>query len=564
MRHIQYLALYSLFFVALGCASSQQATTVVSEPPEPAAVSDQPPAAEEPAEPADLLPGQAPDNWMHLDAADSNIPGISSEKGYELAVADRAPRQKVIVAVLDSGIDIEHEDLQAVIWTNTDEEAGNGVDDDGNGYVDDMHGWNFIGGADGENVDNDTFEVTREYARLKTHFEQADTTSLSGEARREFEYYQEIRAAYDAEVAEMYEMNASINSALQVLDAANSIMSDELGTSDFTMDQVRSLSTENEMLQQAQAILVYFDQIGIDRDQIVEEQEKIDGYLEKGLNLEFDPRPIVGDDYGDVTETEYGNRDVIGPDPFHGTHVAGIIGAQRGNGKGMDGVAGNVEIMVLRVVPDGDERDKDVANGIRYAVDNGAKIINMSFGKNFSPYKAAVDEAVRYAIENDVLLVHAAGNDGENNDATSHFPLPPESNGNVEDESWIEVGASSWEGAPNLAASFSNYGRQSVDVFAPGVSIYSTVPGSKYDRADGTSMAAPVVSGLAALIMAYYPEFTAAEVKDIIVESAVSWSDELVLKPGTEDERVPFGELSRTGAIVNMYEALKLAAERAQ
>ena len=219
--------------------------------------------------------------------------------------------------------------------------------------------------------------------------------------------------------------------------------------------------------------------------------------------------------------------------------------------------------MVVRVVPDGDERDKDVANGIRYAVDNGAHIINMSFGKDFSPYKPVVDEAVRYATSNNVLLIHAAGNDGANNDSTSNYPQPPMSNGRIENSNWIEVGASSWQDLPNLAASFSNYGQHSVDVFAPGVSIYSTTPGSEYKRADGTSMASPVVAGLAALIMTYYPELTAAQVKEIIVESAISYSGEMVVQPGTQDRMVPFGTLSKTGSIVNAYEALKLAEERA-
>ena len=558
MKLIQQVTLFFVCIALSACASSNPATTVVSDPPETV-------DRVEPEEPvAEVESGKAPENWYHLDRQQSKYPGIGVEKSYSSWLKDKKPRQRVIVAVLDSGIDIDHEDLRDVIWTNGDEQAGNGVDDDGNGYVDDRHGWNFIGGADGENVEHDTFEVTREYVRLKSMYEEVDESNLSPEQKKEYAYYKEIEKAYREEVGKMQEMSASIDNVVELMEAARYIMTEKLGTSAYTIEQVKAFESDDEMVQQAKTILTYFDDQSIDDQDIADERERVQNYLDKGLNVDFDPRSIVGDNYEDVSEKMYGNQDVTGPDAFHGTHVAGIIAALRGNGVGMDGIAGNVEIMPVRVVPDGDERDKDVANGIRYAVDNGAHIINMSFGKNYSPHKSAVDEAVRYAYEKGVLLIHAAGNDGVNNDETSHFPLPPELEGSIEDANWIEVGASSWEDVPDLVASFSNYGSKSVDVFAPGVSMYSTVPGSEYDRADGTSMASPVVSGLAALIMAYYPELSAAEIKEIILESAVSYSDKMVVQPGSEDQLVPFSSLSKTGAIVNAYEALKLAEERVQ
>jgi subtilisin family serine protease len=243
--------------------------------------------------------------------------------------------------------------------------------------------------------------------------------------------------------------------------------------------------------------------------------------------------------------------------------VSGIIGAIRGNDTGIEGIAHNVRVMMVRTVPDGDERDKDVANAIRYAVDNGAQIINMSFGKSYSPHKRVVDDAVKYADSRGVLMVHAAGNDGENVDETPSFPTAVFEDGGRA-QNWIEVGASSWKGADSLVAPFSNYGHDRVDVFAPGVDILSTAPGGGYEQQSGTSMAAPVVSGVAALLMAYYPDLTAADVKRIILESATRLTDRQVLRPNSEGlpgPAVPFGTLSATGGIVNAYEAIRMAEE---
>jgi subtilisin family serine protease len=288
--------------------------------------------------------------------------------------------------------------------------------------------------------------------------------------------------------------------------------------------------------------------------------KSLEGQVKYALNPEYNPRTIVGDKYTDVSEHHYGNSDLMGPEAMHGTHVAGIIGAVRGNGVGIDGVAPAVKFMMLRAVPDGDERDKDIANAIRYAVDNGAQIISMSFGKAYSPYKAAVDDAVKYADAHDVLMVHAAGNDGADLSKTKSYPTPVYLDGG-RPRNWIEVGASSWKGGDSLAAPFSNFGQQQVDVFAPGVDILSTVPGNGYARESGTSMAAPVVSGLAALLMDYYPNLTAADIKRVIVSSVSRHADQPVIQPGEDTKKVPFGSLSISGGIVNAYNALKMADE---
>ena len=292
---------------------------------------------------------------------------------------------------------------------------------------------------------------------------------------------------------------------------------------------------------------------------IAEAKKAYESQILYGFNTDYDPRRIVGDDYANTAERRYGNGDVMGPDAMHGTHVSGIIGAVRNNGVGVDGVSPAVQIMSVRTVPDGDERDKDVANAIRYAADNGAKIINMSFGKAYSPHKAAVDAAVRYAMDKGVLIIHAAGNDAEDLSKNKNFPSPVYEGGGRA-PNWIEVGASGWSSLDSLAASFSNYGRNEVDVFAPGVDILSTVPGNGYERESGTSMAAPVVTGVAALLMAYYPNLTASDVKRIILESATPMKEQMVAQPGS-GAKVRFGDLSQTGGLVNVAAAVRMAQQ---
>jgi len=290
------------------------------------------------------------------------------------------------------------------------------------------------------------------------------------------------------------------------------------------------------------------------------EQEKT-----KMLAVEKEPidyrGAVVQDNYDDVNDRYYGNNDVMATGSEHGTHVSGIIAADRKNKIGITGIANNVEIMMIRAVPDGDEHDKDIANAIHYAVDNGAWVINMSFGKGFSPEKKWVDEAVKYAESKGVLLIHAAGNDDKNIDIEDNFPSKNINNDTLQTASnWINVGAS----GPTLAelkASFSNYGKREVSVFAPGVEIYSTLPGGNmYGSMDGTSMAAPVVSGIASLILSYYPELSAPQVKNIIEKSAIKIDSSIQIKEGDADRNIQLSDISVSGGIANAYEALKLAS----
>jgi hypothetical protein len=478
------------------------------------------------------------------------VPGAGIDEAYEL-LAGRSPAREVIVAVVDGGVDTEHEDLDDVLWTNPGEVPENGLDDDGNGYADDVHGWNFLGGVNGESVNFDTYEVTR------LHGACLGDAAGTGTPRPDDDLCAEVAEAHAAELEEMTQLAEQITQIEQVYPIVVQLLRRALGT-EPTIDNVTALAPLDPQLVQARGIYLQLASAGIDEAVLAREGESVRGRLEYGLDTGFDPRPIVGDDYEDLSQRRYGNADVAGPDPSHGTSVASVVAAERNNGTGLDGAGDGVRIMAIRAVPNGDERDKDVANAIRYAVDNGAHVVNMSFGKDYSPWRDIVEDAIQYAEENGVLLVHASGNDGRDLSQGYNFPEHRHRDADT-DELWIEVGASGWQSADSLAASFSNYGAAQVHVFAPGVAIYSASPGNEYSPSDGTSVAAPVVSGIAGMLMAYFPDLTAAEVRAIILETATDVGSNVVARPGAPEETVPFGELSATGGIVNAAAAVERA-----
>lgn len=546
MTRFPIFGLVLMLFVS-ACA---QAPTAEPPAPPPAEVPDV--TTPEPETPPPATPDAAPLGWHLLDETADGLPGIGILRAERELLAGREPARTVIVAILDSGVDTAHVDLSGNLWVNQDETPGNGTDDDANGYVDDVRGWNFIGGRDGQNVDSDTWEVARLHRACAG---QPDSTLMAAGMDS---------LSCGAIAADLAESRTEAEQTLQqvmmiegLLEQAVPILEQALGTDSLTVAAVTSLRATRPEVRDSRELYLEMARLGITPALIDEAKVEYQSQLEFKLNPDFEPRPIVGDDYEDVTERDYGNRDVMGPDATHGTHVAGIVGAVRDDGTEVRGIAPSVRIMSVRTVPDGDERDKDIANAIRYAVDNGAHIINMSFGKAYSPEKSVVDAAVRHADERGVLMIHAAGNSGEDLGVERTYPSPVYLDSGRA-ENWIGVGASSWKAADSIPAPFSNYGPDRVDVFAPGVDIHSTVPGG-YEGNSGTSMAAPVVSGLAALLMAYFPELTAAEVRCIILESATDFSDRMVIRPGTEGERIAFGELSATGGIVNAFEAVRLA-----
>ena len=493
--------------------------------------------------------------WPHADIYQDSIPGMSLDKAYEF-IADKKGTT-IIVGVIDSGIDIEHEDLKDNVWTNTDEIAGNGKDDDNNGYIDDIHGWNFLGG-EGQ-ATPEQLEVTRIYKMLDNKYKGKSSSDMGASEMDGFNYYQKVKKDYEGRIGKAKENYDYYNKTKTYLNDAHQTTVEKLGKEDYTLADLNTLEEADRN--------PFLMKILSGGSNVAEVNEQLDGGLKyygsqvnTMYNLDFDGRIATGDDAYDITDVPYGNAFTIGSieDEMHGTHVSGIALATRDNGKGMNGVAKNVKLLSVRTVPDGDEYDKDVALAIRYAVDNGAKVINMSFGKSYSPNAEWVYDALKYAASKDVLLVHAAGNDHKNIDKSDNFPTDAPDKVKEIVDNVITIGAMTRNYNEDLVASFSNYGKLNVDLFAPGLEIYSTVPKNEYRSIQGTSMAAPEVAGVAALIRSYYPELSAPQVKRILMNSGIK-VDLNVKLPGGEGKLVPFSDLSVSGRVLNAYNALKMA-----
>ena len=516
----------------------------------------------------------APKNWQVLDPSTDKVLGISLQKAYDYLGAKNKKASPIIVAVLDSGIDTTHEDLKNILWTNPKEIPGNGIDDDKNGYIDDVHGWNFLGGKNGQSVKRAPAERSRIYHKYKAKFSNplldTNTLSISDKALLATWKKTETELNFSDEEKDQLQYVEMLASAFKKHDK---VLKQEMNVVSYNREALTKFTPTTIIGKEAKLGL-----LSLHRLMQLDEQElntytiaQIDEYIEGKTvalgakeKLPNDERAlIVRDNYYNFLDAYYGNNDVMGPTPNHGTHVSGIIAASRNNGTGIDGVADAVQIMMLRVVPDGDEYDKDVALAIKYAADNGAKVINMSFGKSYSPEKYWVDSAVVYAEQKDVLLVHSAGNENYNLDSITVFPNAYLAAYKKNATSFMTVGASSDTliTEASIAADFSNYGKQNVDLFAPGVKIYSTLPGGNvYGNQDGTSMATPIVTGVAAILRTYYPSLSAKQVKTILEKSVyVPQATAPCLLPGNSSISTPFNGLSKTGGIVNAYNAVVLA-----
>jgi subtilisin family serine protease len=508
--------------------------------------------------------------WHHLDPSADKTMGISTDRAYALlrTLPARPAARPVIVAVIDGGIDTAHVDLRRVLWHNPGEVAANGLDDDHNGYADDVYGWNFTGGADGRNLFHNPKEETRLYARLKPLYEGRTLATVPTSKKAEFRLYQQVKKFYTAKRAAA-EADYQQDGRELATDLANAAtLKKAYGVTVLDSGRLRQpppAAADTALPRLAahyyQAVRGKFANLDSLTDQYGRYHAELKRRLDQDYNPAYNPQALVGDHPANLIERYYGNPNVRA-DPRdhgteHGTHCAGIIAADRTNDLGVRGIAEQVRILSVRAIPSGDERDKDVANAIRYAVDNGASIISMSFGKYFSPEKAVVDEAMRYANAKGVLLVHATGNDHLNVDSTTQYPTGRFLNGQPI-PNLITVGASARTNDEHLVASFSNCGRQLVDVFAPGVDIVSTYPNDKYRPGSGTSMAAPVVAGVAAVLKVHFSQLTPADLKRIILASAAPVHTP-VRRPGSR-QLVDFATLSRTGGIVNLYEAVRLAS----
>jgi subtilisin family serine protease len=473
---------------------------------------------------------------------------MSLEKAYAFLQGKKGV--EVVVGVLDSGTDLLHEDLKEVAWVNPKEIPANGIDDDKNGYIDDINGWNFLGPIYKEHL---------EYQRIIID------PSITDEAT-----FQEAKAFYDEKLATAQANEKGYGRMLTMVTNVDNTISKHLNKTDYSKDDVVGIVTDDTALK---ASIEAAKQIyGFGVSSLVQAKKELSKLVEDAqlvladevLKKEY--RSVLGDNPNTMDDKFYGDSNTghSEKDESHGTHVSGIIAASRNNDKGMKGVANNVKIMAVRAVPDGDEYDKDVALGLRYAVDNGAKIINTSFGKAYSPKKKWVYEAIQYAASKDVLIVNAAGNDGKNIDVEKTYPNDSDDLKIEISDNFLTVGAMSANYNETLPASFSNYGKINVDVFAPGVQIYSTTPENGYEKYSGTSMAAPSAAGVAALIRSYYPKLSASQVKHILMNSGTLITLE-VINPGSQSrenptgEKVPFSELSVSGRVVNAYNALKMA-----
>ena len=516
-------------------------------------------------------------DWYLKDLKESGKFGISLDKAYQFLKGKKS--KTVIVADIDSGIDTLHEDLKEVLWHNPKEIPGNGIDDDKNGYVDDIYGWNFLGGHDGKNVTKDSDEKGRVYYNYKSKFEdkKINVDELSKEERSEYDMWQRAKnEVFGEEVSELellFLKRAYVNFCKN-----DSTLKALWGKEIYTSKELNEYSPAIESAKKAKSYVLGLmnqnDAITTTNKEFADGFKEYLDQEEAKANAKTNPpksyrNEIVKDNYSDFNDRYYGNNNVFvdNSNALHGTHVSGIIGALRNNKKGIDGIADNVKIMMIRAVPDGDEHDKDIALAIRYAVDNGAQIINMSFGKSYSPEKKWVDEAAMYARSKGVLIVLAAGNDSKNIDTTFNFPNSVIQSTGKKEPNWITVGATSNPSSSqkkeeknyqSLTAYFSNYGKQQVDLFAPGMNIYSTAPGSTYQSLQGTSFSAPIVAGIAALILEYFPALSAEQIKYAIENSVVKPSYK-VNNPGN-DKPVELSELCKTGGVVNAYEAIKLAS----
>ncbi|PJR04184.1 S8 family peptidase [Avrilella dinanensis] len=495
-----------------------------------------------PARTTDLSEDQLK-RWSHLDILRDTVPGMSVDRAYESIIKNKKG-QKVVVAVIDSGIEIDHEDLKHAIWTNPKEKAGNGIDDDNNGYVDDIHGWNLLGESNAENL---------EFTRI---VKKGDDGS---------ELYKEAKAKLDEELAGIEPLGKRVEQFKELRNA----VTEYLGKDRFEKEDLLAIPEDApEEVIAGTSLFLNIYMAGRDGfDYIDDIAEYYNSQANSHLNVNFDGRAIVGDNPDDINDTDYGNNDVLGDRDHakHGTHVAGIIAQARGNKLGGDGVASkNVEIMAVRAVPDGDEYDKDVALAIRYAADNGAKVINGSFGKYFAQHSEWVYDAIKYAAEKDVLIVVAAGNDNMDlnpveGDEIKRYPNDRKvGERNEIADNFLVVGALNPTFGEKMVAEFSNFGHVDVDVFAPGVKIYATVPHGKYEYLQGTSMASPNAAGVAAMIRSYFPSLTAPEVKQIMKDSGVPVNFDVIVSGDASDKR-NFQDISTSGKFVNLYNALIMA-----
>ena len=392
------------------------------------------------------------------------------------------PSGPVVVGIIDSGVDTTVVSLKDALWTNPGETAANGRDDNGNGYADDVHGWNFLGTKDGTfNMISAGTEEYRQFKRLYPKYKNVLSRD-SAQDKKEYDFYMRMRK------------EAKIDQYLRYYEIASK-----------SLDRLDSMS------------LVRLQQMAKNIHSIEHDQDK---------------RLLMGDNMDDADDRYYGNPTLTIEGCEHGTFVAGVIGGDAQDDHRFDGIAKDVaRLMIVRASPDGDEYDKDIASSIYYAVDNGARVINISLGKYYSPQERMVNDAIRYAADRDVLIICAAGNNSLNLDTIPSYPSGVDRAGRFL-PNFLRVGANDEQGR---YAEMSNYGSKSVHLFAPGTLIASVFPGNKYDLSQGTSLAAPVVTAVAALLRSYFPYLKAAQITNLLMETVRPMTGQTSISGGTVD-----------------------------
>jgi cell wall-associated protease len=525
--------------------------------------------------------------WYDKDYLTDNIPGISLNKFY-LEYKNKPELNNIVVAVIDTQLDIQHEDLRDQVWTNPKEISNNDIDDDHNGHVDDINGWNYIGAKNGDYLVWGNFEYVRLVREWGLEFKDKTESEIKTQDISKYKEYQ--RAIKALEKNNKYYKNylKSLKYSLQLYPLAKDTLKHYFPKENYTAKQLDSMykayKINDKTYQQMRddndkdfGALIFQMKIRMENntnsfDILKDKESQFDSIVNKNLNADYDERKFIDDNPNELGKS-YGNNKIstsikkeIRIFQDHNTKVSGIIAATRDNNKGIQGFSNQIKLMPLNVsyTGNGDEHDKDIAMAIRYAVDNGAKVINMSFKKEFSLHKEWVDEAFKYAEEHNVLIVHCAGNEKSNADENPFYPNDVAYDGKGEIcNNFINVGSISQKVDSTFVSGFSNYGKNNVDIFAPGDEIYTTSSENTYGFDSGTSLAAPMVSGTAALIWLYYPKLTAAQVKQIIMDSGVAYDMEVIV-PGTKDKKVKFSELSKSGKVVNVYNAMLMAKKMAK
>lgn len=502
-------------------------------------------------------------NWWQKDLEQDTIPGISLNRAY-LELLQNKKGEEVIVAVLDTKIDVNHEDIKEQLWVNKDEIAGNGIDDDKNGYIDDINGWNFLGNSKGEDVVVQQSEATRIVKRYQDKYGTVEKEDVPTKEKDAYTLFIEAKNVRDADVSETWDNIKYLDSAVVEFVRIRDTVAQILAKKTFSIQEVDSLTEEHPDLKDGLNHLSQMMGYEVTEDTYKENVERLTAYLNTLYSIEYDERSSLGDDPHLLNDVPYGNNILINNelDFQHSTPVSGLMAATRDNGLGVDGISNNIRIMPVVMVAEGDEYDKEVALAIRYAVDNGADIINMSWGKYLSLHVGWVRDAFRYAASHDVLLVSASGNDSKNTDIELNYP-----NDHIDGvefvDNFIMVGGSGYVIDSTLVASFSNYGKNTTDIFAPAVKIYAPHIENSYRYARGTSFASPLMAGVAALVKSYYPNLTAPEIKEIIMASGTPFNIPVrVYQDDDTTKLIPFSELSKSGKIINAYNALKMAEQR--